>query len=140
MWGPPGHAYVYFTYGMHWLLNAVTEREGFPAAVLLRALYPDEGRADMRRLRSGRPDRELTDGPAKLCQALEIDGQFSGLDLCTADTVLQIHEGMTVPSDRVTRGARVGLNRVAEPWLSKPWRFRIEWTAMAEILRTEGAL
>lgn len=140
MWGPPGHAYVYFTYGMHWLLNVVTEQPGFPAAVLLRGLYPREGRAAMRHRRGGRSDRELTDGPAKLCQALEIDGDFSGLDLCTGGAPIQFHEGMNIPDHRVTRGPRVGLNKVTEPWLSKPWRFQVEWGTMTEILRTEGAL
>ena len=73
MWGPPGHAYVYFTYGMHWMLNVVTEKEGFPAAVLLRAIQPQEGLKRMQRNRGGRQDLPLADGPAKLCQALEID-------------------------------------------------------------------
>lgn len=140
MWGPPGHAYVYFTYGMHWMLNVVTDRDGFPAAVLLRALYPKEGRAAMRRRRGDRSDRELTDGPAKLCQALDIEGEFSGLDLCAAGSPLRFHEGTSIPDERVTRGPRVGLNKVAEPWLSKPWRFQVKWKSMTEILRTEGGI
>lgn len=80
MYGPPGHAYIYFVYGMHYCLNVVAEREGFAAAVLLRALVPQEGDEDMLRRRSGRKDT-LADGPAKLCQALAIDRRLNGMDL-----------------------------------------------------------
>ena len=78
LWGPPGHAYVYLTYGMHWMLNFVTQTEEFPSGVLIRAILPTEGEGRMRRRRvnwrRGRkvetelPDELLTDGPAKLCQ------------------------------------------------------------------------
>src|SRR5947209_4166821 len=83
MYGAPGHAYVYFTYGMHWMLNIVTEPAGFPAAVLIRAIEPDEGLPIMQSRRGPRaaPAR-LTDGPAKLAQALGIDKALNGHDLC----------------------------------------------------------
>ena len=97
MYGPPGHAYVYFTYGMHWMLNAVTEREGFPAAVLLRAILPLEGQEVISLRRQGRDSL----GPAKLTQALGIDGTSNGVDLTDArgglwivgfECLIQLHE------------------------------------------------
>ena len=121
MYGPPGHAYVYFTYGMHWCLNAVTEQEGFPAAVLIRAMQPEEGIAIIYQRRNGRD----TNGPAKLSQALEIDGVLNGIDLCTPAAGLWIEAGSGIPDANVTISPRVGLNQVPEPWKSKPWRFHI---------------
>lgn len=137
MWGPAGFSYVYFTYGMHWLLNAVTEREGFPAAVLIRALVPAEGLAVIEQRRGHRPKKYWTDGPAKLCQAFAIDGQQDGLDLCQPDSQLQIHNGFSVPDKVVTRGPRVGLNKVPEPWFSKPWRLKVEQTKMSKLSEGE---
>ncbi len=126
MFGPPGHAYVYFTYGMHWLFNCVTEAEGFPAAVLVRAIQPLEGLERMAQRRRGRPRRAWTDGPAKLCQALGIDGAFDGADLCAPNAVLFLEAGERIPDARVTIGPRVGLYSVPEPWKSIPWRFRVD--------------
>ncbi|MGQ9517999.1 MAG: DNA-3-methyladenine glycosylase [Anaerolineae bacterium] len=84
MYGPAGFAYIYFIYGMYFCLNVVTEREDFPAAVLIRAIEPVEGIARMQALRQGRPLHELTNGPGKLCQALAIDRSLNGCDLCTS--------------------------------------------------------
>ena len=125
MWGPPGHAYVYFTYGMHWMLNIVTERDGFPAAVLMRAVKPAEGYEVIQRRRTGRPESELTNGPAKLCQAFALDRSFDGLDLCHPQSVLFIERGVDIPENSVTTGPRVGFNQVSEPWKSMPWRFQV---------------
>jgi len=122
MYGPPGHAYVYFTYGMHWMLNAVTEREGFPAAVLLRAITPLEGQE----LISARRHGGDTLGPAKLTQALGIDGTLNAADLCDPRSGLWIEAGQPVPQDQVITGPRVGLFTVPEPWKSLPWRFRCQ--------------
>jgi DNA-3-methyladenine glycosylase len=124
MYGPPGHAYVYFTYGMHWLLNAVTGPEGNPAAVLIRAIQPDEGLTAMTENRPyNARNSGWTDGPAKLTQALAINGDLNASDLCSREAGLWIEPGKAVPADRVTQTARVGLNSVPEPWRSIPWRF-----------------
>jgi DNA-3-methyladenine glycosylase len=123
MYGQPGHAYVYFTYGMHWMLNFVTEELGFPAAVLLRAIAPLEGKEIIAANRKGKPERLWTDGPAKLCQALGIVGDCNGLDLCIPQAELFVEWGQPIPDGRVTTGPRVGLNNVPEPWKSIPWRF-----------------
>jgi DNA-3-methyladenine glycosylase len=120
MYGPPGHAYVYFTYGMHWMLNAVTERAGFPAAVLIRAIQPLEGLEVISLRRQGRD----TFGPAKLTRALAIDGTLNGADLCDPLSNLRIEAGEPVTQADIITGPRVGLNTVPEPWKSMPWRFR----------------
>lgn len=121
MYGQPGHAYVYFTYGNHWMLNVVTEREGFPAAVLIRAIHAVEGAGIMSKRRNGRD----TLGPGKLTQAMGIAKGENGLDLTDARSRLWIEAGVTVPNSLVTKGPRVGLNTVPEPWKSKPWRFLV---------------
>ena len=156
MWGPAGHAYVYFTYGMHWMLNLVTEVAGRPAAVLLRALLPVEGVSKMRERRSAwRQSRgilapapwegetargvsnpaKLTDGPAKICQALAIDRNWNSRDMCRPDSLLFVETRPAVQG--VTAGPRVGLNSVPEPWKSIPWRFRIERALYAELAAEE---
>lgn len=118
MYGPPGHAYVYFIYGMHYCLNVVTEPAGFPAAVLIRALEPCEGIEWMRLHRHGRPDSELTNGPGRLCQALAIGRAFNGYDLCTG-SLLFIEQGATVP---VACSPRIGIS-ADELARERPWRF-----------------
>lgn len=122
MYGEPGHAYVYFTYGNHWMLNVVTEREGFPAAVLIRAIQPIEGVEVM----SGRRNGRDTFGPGKLCQAMGIGRSENGVDLTETSSGLWIEAGIQVPNKVVTKGPRVGLNSTPEPWLSKPWRFLVK--------------
>lgn len=137
MWDEPGHAYVYFTYGMHWMLNLVTEVAGQPGAVLVRGMLPDEGLQTIRKRRN-RPDSELTDGPAKLCQALAIDGTLDGLDLCAPDSELFLNPGVEIPDRIVTIGPRVGLNHVPEPWLSRPWRFRVNPDYLTDLVEKES--
>jgi DNA-3-methyladenine glycosylase len=121
MYGRAGIAYVYFTYGMHWMLNAVAEIESFPAAVLIRAIEPLEGAEMIRQRRNGRD----TDGPAKLTQALGIDGTQNGVDLTRRDGLLWIEAGVPIRDESVTIGPRVGLYSVPEPWKSRTWRFRM---------------
>ena len=88
MWGPPGTAYVYFTYGMHFLLNVVTEREGVPGAVLIRALEPLKGIEIMQKNRGKKKLTELTTGPAKLTRAFGIDGRFNRRDLTRGGLII----------------------------------------------------
>ena len=125
MYGPPGHAYVYFVYGMHHCLNAVTGPEGFPAAVLIRALEPAEGEGAMQENRGGRSGPDLTSGPARLCQALAIDRQFDGQDLCAVDAPLFVEQDGGVPDEQVLTGPRIGV-RGDEAALNAPWRFHVQ--------------
>ncbi len=126
MFGLPGHAYVYFTYGMHWMLNVVTEPKGFPAAVLIRALLPEEGLDEMQaRRRRAAPPGRLADGPAKLAQALGIDGRLNGHDLCARDALLFVERAAAVADEAVALGPRIGLNNTPEPWRSLPWNYRL---------------
>jgi DNA-3-methyladenine glycosylase len=124
MYGPPGHAYVYFTYGMHWMLNAVTQAEGYPAAVLIRAVRLVEGQHMVAARRPGVKTSSWTDGPAKLTRSLGIDGAQNGIDLCSREKDLYIEAGIVINDASVTIGPRVGLYSVPEPWKSMPWRFR----------------
>jgi DNA-3-methyladenine glycosylase len=131
MYGPPGHAYIYFTYGMHWMLNVVTCPVGSPAAVLIRGIEPVYGLDIIRSLRqqpsSNKPDllhKGWTDGPAKLCQALSIDGKLNSMDLCNINSEIWIsNSDVIAPENEVIRTPRIGMNNVPEPWKSIPWRF-----------------
>jgi len=124
MYGPPGYAYVYFIYGMHHCFNIVTEQEGYPAAVLVRALEPLEGIEEMRARRNDRPDTQLTSGPARLCQALGIDRQLNEADLCAPNASLFIERGDAVSNEAIVAGPRIGV-RGNETALTVPWRFHI---------------
>jgi DNA-3-methyladenine glycosylase len=126
MYGSAGHAYVYFTYGMHWMLNFVTEAEGFPAAVLIRGIIPTEGIERIASRRVGRPIEQWTNGPGKICQALSINRIQNGADLCAPEAELFVECGIDIPDSCVTNSPRVGLNSVPEPWKSLPWRFVVK--------------
>lgn len=125
MYGPPGFAYVYFTYGMHWMLNLVTEAEGFPAAVLIRAIEPLEGIARMQDRRGGKALSQLANGPAKLTRSLGIAREENGLDCCRPGSPLRLARGSVVAPSSVAATPRIGLGQTPQPWLSKPWRFAI---------------
>jgi DNA-3-methyladenine glycosylase len=117
MFGPPGHLYVYFSYGMHWCANAVCGDVGEGVAVLLRAGAPVAGLDEMWAARPrARVERDLCSGPAKLCQALGLDGSHDGLDLVAGErSVTVVDDGAALPVD-VVRTTRVGISvAVDEP-------------------------
>jgi DNA-3-methyladenine glycosylase len=109
MFGPPGHAYVYFIYGFWYCLNVVTSRKGVPHAVLLRALEPVEGITDK------------SWGPGLLCRAMGVDRALNGTDLCADRLWLERPSGST-PAVRIGTGPRIGVD-YAGSWAKRPWRF-----------------
>lgn len=115
MFGPPGHAYVYFTYGMHHLFNVVTEPEGVAGAVLIRSIEPMSGIDLMMRRRGGIGERDLTNGPAKLTQALGIDLKNNHQDL-TVGSLFIVSDGGGEPRD-VVQAPRVGISKGKEALL-----------------------
>ena len=115
MFGPPGRAYVYRSYGIHWCFNIVCGREGHGAAVLIRAIEPTHGVAAMQARRGLEDDRLLCSGPGRLCQALAVTRAHDGLDLARAPFWL---EESPAPVDLVA-GPRIGISRGVE----SPWRF-----------------
>jgi DNA-3-methyladenine glycosylase len=132
MFGPPGVAYVYLVYGMHHCLNVVTGPDGFPAAVLIRAVEPLAGLTAMRAAR-GRPrspnprpadDARLGAGPGLVGQVLGVDRSF--IDLC--DLASPLHLAVRRESDagpRIEAGPRIGIAYAGEPWTSRPWRLAV---------------
>ena len=116
-----GIAYVYFVYGMHYMLNVVTGVAGKPCAVLLRAIQPLEGVETMRALR-GNKTQHLTDGPARLCQALNIDKSFNRWDL-TQGSRLWIEDAPPPPAAQIMTGPRIGIGYASPQAKQAPWRF-----------------
>lgn len=131
MFGPPGHLYVYFIYGMHWCANVVTDADGTSGAVLIRAAEIIDGVEHARQRRGERITRpvDLTNGPAKLCAALGIDGTVSGVDVCSAGSAVRLVDDGAVPSASPVVTTRVGITKATElrwrwcvpdnPWVSK---------------------
>jgi DNA-3-methyladenine glycosylase len=119
MFGSPGHAYVYFTYGMHHCLNLVTEKKGYPAAVLIRALEPTSGIELMMKRRKQKDLKNLTTGPAKLCQALGVDLKSNGTDLCS--DFIYVEDG-GVQVKRIGSSIRIGVMEEKK----RKWRFFIK--------------
>ena len=138
MFGPPGHAYVYFTYGMHFCVNMVClGEEDSASAVLLRAgaIIAGEDLARARRTRGTArvASRDLARGPARLCQALGIDRSMDGADVCAADSPLRVRAGAGNPvrSAKIVTGPRVGVSSAAEI----PWRFWYEGDPTVSVYR-----
>ena len=113
LYGAPGTAYVYFIYGVHWCFNAVTREHGQPSAVLVRALEPLEGMPLMRTRRpAAKTDRDLTNGPGKLCAALGIGPQQNGVPLQAPP--LMITHGISYPDDAIVTAPRIGVTKAAD--------------------------
>ncbi len=153
MFGPPGVAYVYLVYGMYHCLNIVTEASGRPAALLVRAVEPVDGEAEMRlaRIRSAlsRPNHSatadadrtrrqieelpasrLSSGPGLVCAAFSINRSDDGIDMCDGNSDLRLEAAP--PGDgplTVATGPRIGIGYAPEPWLSEPWRFFVAGSA-----------
>lgn len=119
MFGPAGHLYVYFTYGMHYCCNIVVSEPGYGAAVLIRAVEPLDGQDVMLANRHGRGGKDLTNGPAKVCQAFGIDKRLNGHDLREAP--LRLIAGEPVDSRHIVTTPRIGISRAKD----RPWRFFI---------------
>jgi DNA-3-methyladenine glycosylase len=125
MYAAGGTAYVFFVYGMHHQFNVVTGPEGLPHALLVRAVEPLEGTELMRARRPVSKERELTNGPGKLCRALGIDLTFDGEDLTQGERVWLEETGETFRPEQVAAGPRIGVAYAAEDAL-KPWRFWVK--------------
>jgi DNA-3-methyladenine glycosylase len=131
MFGPGGHAYVYFTYGMHFCVNVVCGPEGAPSAVLLRAGEVVDGIDVARARRGAASDRDLARGPARLTKALAVDRRLDGADFTDRRSPLRLHAGTPVADDAVRRGPRVGVS--AAPDL--PWRMWIDGDPTVSVYR-----
>jgi DNA-3-methyladenine glycosylase len=130
MWGPPGHAYVYFIYGNHFCVNAVCRPRGIAEAVLIRALEPSLGVDGMRLRRLGMPDHQLTNGPGKLCAALDIDRSLDGANLCDSASPLFIADHpdrarFLEATGPIVSSQRIGITKAAH----LPLRFYLKRSA-----------
>ncbi|HEX2096421.1 MAG TPA: DNA-3-methyladenine glycosylase [Solirubrobacterales bacterium] len=133
LFGPPGRAYVYLSYGIHSLLNAVAEPEGEAAAVLFRAIEPTHGAEEMRARRGPRPDAELCSGPGKLTEALGISLADNGADL-TRDPFLLLPRESNWEGD-IVASPRVGITKAVD----RPWRFSMAGNPHVSRPRSVGA-
>ncbi len=125
MFGPPGVAYVYVIYGMHHCLNVVTEQEGYPAAVLIRAVEPVLSDEEQEQLRPGDLTiAKLANGPGKLCRYMGIDRRLNGADLCGSELYIEDWGERVRPEDIVAT-TRIGVEYAGE-WKQKPWRFYLK--------------
>ncbi len=118
MFGPPGFAYVYRSYGIHWCINFVCEKAGSASAVLIRALEPTHGIAAMRRRRGLHDEKSLCSGPGKLCEALAISDRHNGLPLDQAPIALHARTG----KPEIVTGLRIGITKAVD----LPWRYGVK--------------
>ncbi len=118
MFGPPGYAYVYRSYGIHWCMNLVCEPAGSASAVLIRAIEPTEGLAVMRRRRGVADERLLCSGPGRVCEALGVTRAHNGLALTAPPFAIFARKG----DEEVIAGPRIGITKAME----KPWRYGLK--------------
>jgi DNA-3-methyladenine glycosylase len=118
MFGPPGRAYVYRSYGIHWCINFVCEKPGSASAVLIRALEPTHGIPAMRRRRDLHDEQSLCSGPGKLCEALAISNKHNGLAL--DQPPISLHARTTTPE--IATGIRIGITKAVD----LPWRYGVK--------------
>ena len=135
MFGRAGRAYVYFVYGMHYLLNMVTGEEENPCAVLIRAIVPLDGIKYMQRYR-GRSGKDLTNGPAKLCQAMAIDKTLNGWDL-TVGKKLWVEDRPAIPERYIKKGPRIGIDYAKPADRRAARRFWVEEKFIRDIISTK---
>ncbi len=138
MFGAPGHGYVYLIYGYHFCVNAVCRPTGVAEAVLIRALEPAFGENLMRKWRAVAKSRDLTNGPAKLCEAMKIDRDLDGIELCDPASALFVAENPRAAEFRKTRGpivtaTRIGITRAA----GLPLRFYLEGSEFVSVRAKE---
>jgi DNA-3-methyladenine glycosylase len=134
MFGPPGHLYVYFTYGMHFCMNVVTGRNGEGSAVLLRAVEPVQGVELMRKHRAVSQDRLLCSGPGRLTQAFHIGGTQNGIDLVSSGEMF-VAAGEPLPPSHVGEGPRIGIRSATD----RPWRLFENGNPFVSRARMPGA-
>lgn len=125
MFGPPGRAYVYFCYGFHHMLNVVTEKEGEAGAVLIRAVEPLQGAGRMKKNRGVKDGMQVSNGPGKLCEALNIDMKLNRADLINGSKLYLAEAPAGFKKNRVLKGPRIGIKQ----GLDKMWRFWIKGNA-----------
>ena len=123
MFGPAGFSYIYLIYGMYYCLNIVTERDGYPAAVLIRAVRPVSGLAIPDKYLSA-PEK-LASGPGKLCREFQIDKTLNGFNICSSGDLFIEDRGIKVPSSKIIRTPRIGVDYAGE-YNNKKWRFLIK--------------
>jgi DNA-3-methyladenine glycosylase len=121
MFGPPGHIYVYFIYGLHYCVNVVTEKEGIGAAVLIRALEPRAGLEAMQQRRGCKNMKQLTNGPAKICEALAIDNKMLGADV-RRSKIITLERHKTFKASEISASPRIGISKATE----LKWRFYVK--------------